>query len=125
MTGSLAALWAIPIVVAIALFGWLAAVLWADLHPRWKHHSNLPKYEVTGGAFQAVDGGRQLMPRYGGRPVPTTEAEQALAAGDIPAQRTAAEQQPAGARASAGAGASAATAADSAERHLVAGSKLR
>lgn len=120
MTGSAAAAWTIFIVVSIALAGWLTAVVRADTHPGWKHHSNLPKYEVTGGAFQAVDGGRQLTPRYAGRPIPVTEEEMARAA-NIPAQRAAADQE-------APAGASAASAADrdeSGERHLVAGSTLR
>ena len=121
MAGSPAAAWTIFIVVSIVLAGWLTAVVRADTHPKWKHHSDLPKHEVTGGAFQAVDGGRQLMPLPGERPVPVTEEEEMAWARDIPAQRTAAEQR-------APAGASAATAADrneAGERHLVPGSKLR
>ena len=43
--------------VAIVLFAWLFAVLRADTHPRWKQKSIPPKYEVTGGSFEAVDGG--------------------------------------------------------------------
>jgi hypothetical protein len=109
MSGTLAAQIVIPIVGLLALFGWLAAVLYANSHPGWKHHGNLPKNEVAGGAFQALDGGRQLMPRFGGRPM-----SEAGAAG-IPAQRTAAEQEAAAAAGHA--------AAD--DRPLVAGSKLR
>ena len=47
--------------------------LWADTHPGWKQKNVPPKYEVTGGSFEAVDGGRQVMPRPGGRPIPTQE----------------------------------------------------
>jgi hypothetical protein len=126
MTGSPAAAWTIFIVVSIVLAGWLIAVMRADTHPKWKHHSNLPKYEVTGGAFQAVDGGRQLMPLPGERPVPVTEEELARARADIPAQRTSAQQPaPAGATAASATAASAAERDETGERHQVAGSKLR
>jgi hypothetical protein len=121
MTGSPAAAWTIFIVVSIVLAGWLTAVIRADTHPKWKHHSNLPKHEVTGGAFQAVDGGRQLMPLPGERPVPVTEEELARARAEIPGQRTGSvRREPAGA--------SAATSQErdeAGERHLVAGSSLR
>jgi|HubBroStandDraft_4_1064222.scaffolds.fasta_scaffold357635_1 hypothetical protein len=130
MTVSMAAGWVIAIVIVFALFSWLAVVLRADTHPGWKHQSKLPKYEVTGGAFEAQDGGRQLMPRHGGRPMPT---EEELASGSIPAQRAAAEKEelararrvPAQ-RATAEQGATAATSGERAEEpHLTAGSKLR
>jgi len=66
MSGSLTAIITIPIVVAIALFSWIFAVLWANRHPRWAHHEAQQaqplQTEVRGGAFQAVEGGRQLMP---------------------------------------------------------------
>jgi hypothetical protein len=66
MAGSLSAIITIPIVVAIALFSWIFAVLWANRHPRWAHHVAQEvqplQTEVRGGAFQAVEGGRQLMP---------------------------------------------------------------
>jgi len=62
MSGSPASLIVIPIVVAIVLFGWLFAVLWASNHPKIKHHEAPPRTEVAGGAFMAVEGGRQLMP---------------------------------------------------------------
>jgi hypothetical protein len=61
MSGTTAAVITIPIVVAIALFGWLAAVLYANAHPGRRHEVPL-KTEVAGGAFRAVEGGRQLMP---------------------------------------------------------------
>ena len=113
MSGTLAAQMVIPIIGLLALFGWLAAVLYANSHPGWKHHGNLPKNEVAGGAFQALDGGRQLMPRFGGRPAPA--AGDSGQAPGIPAQRTAAEQEAAATPGHA--------AAD--DRPLVAGSKLR
>jgi hypothetical protein len=136
MTVSIASGWIIAIVVAVVLFGWLGAVLWANAHPGWKHQSKLPKYEVTGGAFQALDGGRQLMPIPGERPAATEE--EAARSGGVPGQRIAAEEDLArsgrvpGQRAPAGQGATAgqeATTAASRERagepHLTSGSKLR
>jgi hypothetical protein len=89
MSGSLLAQWVIPIVVAVALFGWLTAVLHANAHPQYKHHNRLPRYEVTGGAFEANDGGRQLMPIPGGRPMADRPGYAASASAGIPAQRTA------------------------------------
>jgi hypothetical protein len=112
MSGTLAAQIVIPIVGLLALFGWLAAVLYANSHPGWKHHGNLPKNEVAGGAFQAIDGGRQLMPRFGGRP---SAADGSAQATGVPAQRTAAEQEAAATTGQ--------TTTD--DRPLVAGSKLR
>ncbi len=90
MSGSILAQWVIPIVVAFALFGWLAAVLHANAHPQYKHHSRLPRYEVTGGAFEANDGGRQLMPIPGERPTADRPGyTESAASAQIPAQRTA------------------------------------
>ncbi len=90
MSGSILAQWVIPIVVAVALFCWLAAVLHANAHPRYKHHSKPPRYEVTGGAFEANDGGRQLMPIPGGRPLADRVGYAASASSaEVPAQRTA------------------------------------
>ncbi len=110
MPGSILSQWVIPIVVACALFGWISAVLYADAHPRHKHHSRLPRYEVTGGAFEANDGGRQLMPIAGARPFadrPGYAASAASAASgasgasgasaEVPAQRTAPSPAPASA----------------------------
>jgi hypothetical protein len=121
MSGTLAAQIVIPIVALVALFGWLVLVLRADNHPGWKHHSNLPKTEVAGGAFQAVGGGRQLMPIHGERPMlPDGRYVQSA---DIPVQRTA--EQP-GAPATAGQQAPATSGdAPAGNRDLVAGSKLR
>jgi hypothetical protein len=142
MTVSITSGWIIAIVVAVALFGWLAAMLWADAHPGWKHQSKLPKYEVTGGAFQALDGGRQLMPIPGERPAATEEEaarsggvpgqragsdENLAQSGRIPGQRTAARQgATAGQGATADQGATASSASGRAgEPHLTGGSKLR
>jgi hypothetical protein len=68
MSGSLAAVITIPIVTAIALFGWVAAVLYANAHPGRQRGTPM-KTEVAGGAFQAVEGGRQLMPIPEHRPL--------------------------------------------------------
>jgi hypothetical protein len=90
MSGSILAQWVIPIVIAVALFSWISAVLHANAHPQYKHHSKTPRYEVTGGAFEANDGGRQLMPIPGGRPLADRPGYAASAtSAEIPAQRTA------------------------------------
>jgi hypothetical protein len=90
MSGSITAQWVIPIVVVVVLFGWISAVLHANAHPQYKHHSRLPRYEVTGGAFEANDGGRQCMPIHGGRPVADRPGYAASAtSAEIPAQRAA------------------------------------
>jgi hypothetical protein len=62
MSGSLTAIITIPIVVAIVLFSWIAAVLHAEKHPHWKRPLPPPRTEVAGGAFRALAGGRQVMP---------------------------------------------------------------
>jgi hypothetical protein len=68
-----------PIVIAISLTVWLSAVFYANAHPR-KPHAYRSRTDVAGGTFQAVEGGRQLMP-IPERPV------------DVPAQRSAAEEE--------------------------------
>lgn len=50
-----------PIVMAIVLAGWIAAIFHADAHPRYGHRGSGPRTEVAGGAFRAL-GGRQVMP---------------------------------------------------------------
>jgi hypothetical protein len=65
MPGSHVSLIVMPIVIAIALASWISLVYYATSHPQWKHHSRPPKTEVAGGAFEAVHGGRQLMPIWG------------------------------------------------------------
>jgi hypothetical protein len=62
MSGPLISLFIMPIVIAAALTFWISIVLYAHRHPAWKHHPPPPRTEVAGGAFQAVDGGRQLEP---------------------------------------------------------------
>lgn len=87
-----------PIVIAIALFGWLGAVMWAGFHPRWKHHAQGPRTEVAGGAFQAVEGGRQLMPIPGHRSAPDDEIAAIVDAQnvDVPSARSPGEPERAG-----------------------------
>ena len=65
MSGSMASLIVMPIVIALALTGWISLVYYAMFHPGWKHHATPPKTEVAGGAFEALHGGRQLMPIWG------------------------------------------------------------
>jgi hypothetical protein len=102
MSGTLAAIITIPIVTAIALFSWVSAVLYANAHPG-RRRGTAMKTEVAGGAFQAVEGGRQLMPipehRPLGVPGPRTPAEQeaydtAGVGHGAPAGPGATEQQP-------------------------------
>jgi hypothetical protein len=118
-----------PIVIALALFGWVFVVLWANRNPRWKHQSQLPRNEVTGGAFEAVDGGRQLMPRYGGTPLTDEERDAVFAQSrGVPAQRRAPAEQGAmtGQATSSGQEAEVSVPAQPAgERHLAEGTKLR
>ncbi len=62
MTGGVAADIVLPIVIAVALTTWLSLLFYANAHPsRGRYSANLPT-EVRGGSFQAVEGGRQLMP---------------------------------------------------------------
>jgi hypothetical protein len=62
MTGGVTADIVLPIVIAVALATWLSLLFYANAHPsRGQHSVNLPT-EVRGGSFQAVEGGRQLMP---------------------------------------------------------------
>lgn len=81
MSGPLVSLWVMPIVIAGALTFWISIVLYAHRHPKWKHHGVPPNTEVAGGAFMAVDGGRQL------EPIPGHSVH------EIPAQRAAAAQE--------------------------------
>ncbi|HEY7323280.1 MAG TPA: hypothetical protein VH520_00530 [Streptosporangiaceae bacterium] len=81
MTGGATADIVLPIVIAVALTTWLSLLFYANAHPsRGRHSVNLPT-EVRGGEFQAVEGGRQLMPIPehrpavpGQRPVAASEA---------------------------------------------------
>lgn len=62
MTGSTAAIITLPIVIAVALITWLSLVFYANAHPGRGRNSTDLRTEVRGGSFQAVEGGRQLMP---------------------------------------------------------------
>jgi hypothetical protein len=77
MSGSHLSLIVMPPVIAIALFSWLAMIFYANAHPgRGRGSTNLTS-EVRGGAFRAVEGGRQLMPipeRTPAVPAPRTAA---------------------------------------------------
>jgi hypothetical protein len=82
----------LPIVIAVCLVTWLSLVFWANAHPtRGRYRTDL-RTEVRGGSFQALEGGRQLMPIPEHRPA-------------VPGQRAAAESEtyrvPAGATATA------------------------
>ena len=62
MTGGVTADIVLPIVIAVALTTWLLLLFYANAHPsRGRYSADLPT-EVRGGEFQAVEGGRQLMP---------------------------------------------------------------
>jgi len=124
MTGSVLAAVVIPIVTVVVLFIWVGAVLYADAHPRYKHQSSLPRTEVAGGAFQALDGGRQLMPILGSSN--TFPDGRLVQPGDIPAQRTAMTQHERAA-ATSQSQQQEATVGEPAEqeRHLVPGTRLR
>ncbi|HTZ91247.1 MAG TPA: hypothetical protein VMB74_02520 [Streptosporangiaceae bacterium] len=83
-----------PIVIAGSLAFWISLVLYAHRHPRWKHHGAPPRTEVAGGAFMAVDGGRQLEPIPGHSvheiPVPrAAAAEESYEGADLGATGTA------------------------------------
>jgi hypothetical protein len=87
MTGGVIADIVLPIVIALSLTTWLSLLFYANAHPsRGRYSADLPT-EVRGGSFQAVEGGRQLMPIPEHRPaVPgqrqpaATETYQASAA---------------------------------------------
>jgi hypothetical protein len=87
MSGSIYAIIFTPIAAFILLACWITAVFYADAHPRWKHQAPPPRDEVTGGSFQAIDGGRQLMPHY----LEVAEPGQrgAVRPATVPAQRSA------------------------------------
>lgn len=78
MSGSHLSLIVMPIVIAFALAFWLSAVFYANAHPR-KPHVHRARTDVAGGTFQAVEGGRQLMP------IPERPVE-------VPAPRSAADK---------------------------------
>ena len=77
MTGGVTADIVLPIVIAVSLTTWLSLLFYANAHPhRGRYSSNLPT-EVRGGSFQAVEGGRQLMPIPEHRPAVPGQREAA------------------------------------------------
>jgi hypothetical protein len=62
MTGSGTTDIVLPIVIAVCLVTWLSLVFWANAHPTRGRYKTDLRTEVRGGSFQAVEGGRQLMP---------------------------------------------------------------
>jgi len=62
MTGSGTADIVLPIVIAVCLGTWLSLVFYANAHPSRGRYSTDLRTEVNGGSFQALEGGRQLMP---------------------------------------------------------------
>jgi hypothetical protein len=96
MTGGVTADIVLPIVIAVSLTTWLSLLFYANAHPhRGRYSSDLPT-EVRGGSFQAVEGGRQLMPIPEHRPA-------------VPGQRPAAASETYWAPAGSAAGATAAS----------------
>jgi len=94
MTGGVTADIVLPIVIAVALTTWLSLLFYANRHPgRGRHSSDLPT-EVRGGSFQAVEGGRQLMPIPEHRPaVPGQRSAAASETYQAPASTTPAEAE--------------------------------
>ena len=80
MSGSTTAVIVMPIVIAVALATWISAVFYANAHPTRGRYSADLRTEVRGGSFQAVEGGRQLMPIPEHRPA-------------VPGQRPAAAEE--------------------------------
>ena len=57
---------AIPIVALVVLFGWLAAVYYADGHPGWNGHTAVPQQPGPGAAGHA--GPQPQVPRQAASP---------------------------------------------------------
>ncbi len=98
MSGSLVANIIIPIISFLAVFGWVSAVLYAGSHPGWKHKGQPPRTDAAGGAFLAIDGGRQLMPIPGETPpeIPpqrAAAAEESYQTADVGSARSASSQE--------------------------------
>jgi hypothetical protein len=80
----------LPIVIAICLVTWLSMVFWANAHPHRGRYSTDLRSEVRGGSFQAMEGGRQLMPIPEHRPaVPGQRAAAASETYRVPGGATA------------------------------------
>ena len=88
MPGGITADIVLPIVIALSLTTWLSLLFYANAHPfRGRHSIDLPT-EVRGGEFQAVEGGRQLMPIPEHRPAVPGQRQAAAEAYQVPAQPT-------------------------------------
>jgi hypothetical protein len=86
----------LPIVIAICLVTWLSMVFWANAHPTRGRYSTDLRSEVRGGSFQAMEGGRQLMPIPEHRPaVPGQRAAAASETYRVPGGATATATAPA------------------------------
>ncbi|MBO0834785.1 MAG: hypothetical protein J2P28_04595 [Actinobacteria bacterium] len=109
MSGSTTAVIVMPIVIALSLVTWLSGVFYANAHPTRGRYSTDLRTEVRGGSFQAIEGGRQLMPIPEHRPavpqprqaagesyqVPTgPRADASVAAGPEPASEDQVETRP-------------------------------
>ncbi len=80
----------LPIVIAVCLVTWLGLVFWANAHPTRGRYSTDLRSEVRGGSFQAMEGGRQLMPIPEHRPaVPGQRAAGASETYRVPGGATA------------------------------------
>lgn len=77
MSGSHLAVIIMPIVIAVALTTWLCLVLYAANHPLRRRSGAPLRNEVAGGAFDAVEGGRQLMPIPEHRAMVARQADEA------------------------------------------------
>ena len=105
MSGSHLSLIVMPIVIAVCLAFWISLVLYASLHPGWKHHAKPPRTDAAGGVFEATRGGRQLMPIWDGEGGEIPQQREAAAAETYQAAHAAQEQAPTGVGATAGASA--------------------
>jgi hypothetical protein len=95
MTGGVTADIVLPIVIAVALASWLSLLFYANAHPsRGRYSADLPT-EVRGGSFQAVEGGRQLMPIPEHRPaVPGQRSATVTETYQVPSSTTTAGTAP-------------------------------
>jgi len=88
MPGGITADIVLPIVIALSLTTWLSLLFYANAHPfRGRHSTDLPT-EVRGGEFQAVEGGRQLMPIPEHRPAVPAQRQAAAETYRVPDQST-------------------------------------
>jgi hypothetical protein len=82
----------IVVPLAVALFGWLALVFWADFHPDVRHVGEPRGRSVTGGTFRGE--GRAVTPRRDAVPAEATLATRA-AEENTPGEGGAAQDRPA------------------------------